>query len=137
MNPFYLQEPTIFASILITTTVTALAASGFYLWRRESHRTAEFRIHQERQRRIEEEQKEVQALEREERRRYEDREREERRFQAGQELERRRLDAEEKARVLVRKLEEERITANASGPGSGGYIVVDLPDKARPCSTTY
>jgi hypothetical protein len=48
------------------------------------------------------------------------------------ELEERRLHAQEHAQYEAGEREEQRLTAEKAGTGSGGYIVMDMPEKDRP-----
>lgn len=43
-----------------------------------------------------------------------------------------RMQAEEKALYEARRVAEEKLEADASGAGSGGYIVIDMSEKERP-----
>jgi hypothetical protein len=55
-------------------------------------------------------------------------EREEKRL----ELEEKRLEAEESARYEARKQQEDILAGERAGTGSGGYIVMEMPEKDRP-----
>jgi hypothetical protein len=91
------------ASVVVFLT---LATYGLLLWMRERRRDAQMKTHQL--------------------------EREEARERTRLELEERRLEAEERARYEAAEREAERATAQNSGAGSGGYIVIEMPEKERP-----
>src|SRR5260370_39373144 len=57
---------------------------------------------------------------------------EEQRERKRLELEEKRLEAEESARYSEERTRDEAATAQNSGAGSGGYIVIELPEKERP-----
>jgi hypothetical protein len=124
--------------------VMFIPTMGYVIWMRERHRIASER-EEERQR---QDTREMQQMEAQAARLAEERDQAfkklkmeselaHRRQQAEADLLERRLQADERARYEARQLEEERIAAAASGPGSGGYIVVDMPDSDRPCFTIY
>jgi hypothetical protein len=107
----------------------------YLLWLQEKSR-------ERRRRQAEQEREEVRERERaeieERRREVEDHERreairrEEERLERQLALERERRETEEQERYDARRLEEDRIAASASGAGSGGYIVVEMPEGQRP-----
>lgn len=101
-----LYSPTFLAALLVTSVVLVVSMFGLQIWMRERRREAELRaIEQAKQ-----DERETKRLE----------------------LEERRLEAQEQARYEAGKLEEDRVAAGTSGAGSGGYIVVDMPEKERP-----
>jgi hypothetical protein len=63
---------------------------------------------------------------------YRDRELQEDREQRRLRLEEKRLEAEEQIRYETSRQETERMAAQQSGTGSGGYIVVEMPETERP-----
>jgi hypothetical protein len=95
--------------IAFLATILTLGMFGFQLWMRERRRDAEMKAREL-----------ARADERETKR---------------LELEEKRLESEESARYSEERARDEaadRATAQNSGAGSGGYIVIELPEKDRP-----
>src|ERR1700733_5578987 len=90
------------ATILIASVVMLLAMLGYMTWTRERRYERQLRARQD--------------------------EREEKRF----EFEQRKQSAAEMAQYGAAKLEEEKVAASNSGAGSGGYIVIEMPERERP-----
>lgn len=147
------EERLLFYALAAMVTFLTLGAMALTYWvlerRREERRRQETRRVQaqkdERQRELDN-QRYLDQREREERRakeelnarnaelsaRYDAIAHEREMLAKEQDREERRFRAEEKARFEARKFEEDRRAAEASGLGSGGYIIVDLPEKERP-----
>src|SRR5271166_3325585 len=91
------------------TMILTLGLFGFQLWMRERRRDTEMKA------------KELARAEERETKRLE--------------LEEKRLESEESTRYSEERARDEaadRATAQNSGAGSGGYIVIELPEKERP-----
>jgi hypothetical protein len=100
-------DPTInVTTMVIAAALMALAMAVFRMWMRERDYERHLRIKQE--------------------------QREEERERKRLELEEQRISNEESARYQASNLEEEKLVASKSGAGSGGYIVVDIPESERP-----
>lgn len=99
-----------------TLLLTGLLVAGFFLleWRRE--RRFQFR-HQ---------------MESEERRRAEERELREQQLAIEEQRRKEQQEREEMRRYEERIQREEESLRQAVGPGSGGYIIIDLPQEKRP-----
>lgn len=124
------------------SAILVILVTGVALWWRERRRKDEFewRARQDEAKRIElerefewrarQDEREVKRIERE--RESEWRAKQEEREAKRIELEERRIKLEEDARYDVNRREEDKIAASSAGPGSGGYIVVDMSEKERP-----
>jgi len=100
-----------------------LAVMGFFYWLRERQRDLRIKA---REQDIQEKRWAIEQ-QREDKRLEAEQARERDRLQ----LEERRLDYEREARYEARRVEEEKLTANA-GTGSGGYIVMEMSEGERP-----
>jgi hypothetical protein len=101
-----LPEQIQFLTITVLTVIMTFGAVGFYVWMRERRRDAAMRL-EEQMRQDERDKKRI-------------------------ELEEKRLEAEEEARYEASQRAEDQVIAQNSGAGSGGYIIVEMPEKERP-----
>jgi hypothetical protein len=95
-----------YMTIVILTTIMMFAVVGFFFWMRERRRDMVLR-REEQDRQHEHEQKRL-------------------------DLEEKRVAIEEHARYEASRQAEDQVLAQSSGAGSGGYIVVEMPEKERP-----
>ena len=117
ISPIGVSQAELFQYTFWSAIVISIATVGSFIWRTHQRQTREFeieRLHREEER----EQRKLQIEEERERRRHA--------------LEERKLEIEENARYDARRQEEERLTREKAGTGSGGYIVMDMGDKERP-----
>jgi len=92
--------------LLLFTIIFGFGLFAYWVWLRERRRDAHMKA------------QELEATNRRETKRLE--------------MEEKRLEAEENARYSEERTREEAATAQNSGTGSGGYIVIELPEKERP-----
>lgn len=123
-------EIAVIGFLLIATTVLSFSMIGFVAWRRFQRNKSE----QEHRNLIREEKRRDEELARADFSQRKQDEWEARRLALEEQriaAEKERAEAERMARWEAERAEDERAFANNSGAGSGGYVLVNLPDSER------
>ena len=128
------DQALIYAVLIIAVVVLMAAVIGYWEWKRIQRRREFEEIHE----REFAEKRRQEERELADKRRDEDLARQQKSEAAARELEERRIEAE-RSRISsdrdlafrAEKVERERFTASNSGAGSGGYVMIDVPDADR------